>query len=67
MLFRSTNGGQGEDIVLRVEGPKDDPQLPTNLRDTMRNVLGFEAKIDICAMGALPRDGRLIVDERKAA
>jgi phenylacetate-CoA ligase len=62
-----TGDREAAEIVLRVEGPKDDPQLPVNLRATMQNVLGFEAKIDICDLGALPRDGRLIVDERRAA
>lgn len=52
------------DIVLRVEASRDDPQLPVNLRATMQSVLGFEAKIDIVSPGMLPKDGKLIVDER---
>jgi phenylacetate-CoA ligase len=58
---------KGGEAVLRVEGPKDDPHLPVNLRNTMRNVLGFEAKIEIRGEGELPRDGRLIIDQRKRA
>ena len=53
-----------DDIILRAEGTKDDPQLPIKLRTTMQSVLGFEARIDIVPPGVLPRDGKLIVDER---
>ena len=56
-----------EESILRVEGPDDDPQLPINLKATMKSVLGFEARIDIVRPGMLPRDGKLIADERPRA
>lgn len=59
-----SNAGNRDDSVLRVEGPNDDPQFPINLNSTMRNVLGFEARIDIVAPGALRNDRKLIFDQR---
>ena len=64
VLGNQTPGGEP---VLKVEGPQNDPQLPFNLRATMKSVLGFEGRIDIVCPGTLPDDGRLIADERVLA
>ena len=64
MLLVVNGEGTPADTTLRVEGPRDDPQLPINLRATMQSVLGFEARVDIVGPGALGDGARLIVDER---
>ncbi len=53
--------------ILRVEGPKNDPSLPADLRASMKAVFGFEAQVDIVNPGTLPKDGKLIADERLRA
>ena len=67
MMLVVNGAGAIADTTLRVEGPRDDPQLPVNLRATMQAVLGFEARVDIVAPGVRGDGARLIVDERARA
>jgi phenylacetate-CoA ligase len=56
-----------EALLLRAEAPRDSAGLAHELGASLKDVTGFDGAVEIVALGALPDDGKLIVDERALA
>ena len=56
-----------EALLLRAEAPRDNAALASELGASLKDVTGLEGAVEIVALGALPDDGKLIVDERALA
>ena len=56
-----------EALLLRAEAPRDNAGLAHELGASLKDVTGFDGDVEIVAPGALPDDGKLIVDERAPA
>jgi phenylacetate-CoA ligase len=56
-----------EALLLRAEAPRDNAGLAHELGASLKDVTGFDGAVEIVALGALPDDGKLIVDERALA
>ena len=56
-----------EALVLRAEAPRGDAGLIKALGASLKDVIGLDGAIEIVPPGALPDDGKLIVDERALA
>ena len=54
-------------LLLRAEGPREDDTLALRLGQSLKDVTGFDGDVEILPDGALPDDGKLIVDERVLA
>jgi phenylacetate-CoA ligase len=56
-----------EALLLRAEAPRGNDGLAHDLGASLRDVTGLDGAVEIVALGALPDDGKLIVDERTPA
>ena len=56
-----------EALLLRAEAPRGGDGLAHELGASLKDVTGLEGAVEIVALGALPDDGKLIVDERALA
>lgn len=65
LVLRKENAREA--LVLRAEATRHDARLASELSASLKEVLGLDAAIEILPPGALPDDGKLIVDERALA
>ena len=65
LVLRSENAREA--LLLRAEAPRDSAALIKELGASLKDVTGLEGAVEIVALGALPDDGKLIVDERALA
>jgi len=65
LVLRSENAREA--LLLRAEASRDNVGLARELGASLKDVTGFEGDVEIVAPGALPDDGKLIVDERALA
>ena len=65
LVLRSENAKEA--LLLRAEAPRGAAGLANELGASLRDVTGLEGAVEIVAPGALPDDGKLIVDERALA
>ena len=56
-----------EALLLRAEAPRGSDGLAHELGASLKDVTGFDGDVEIVPLGALPDDGKLIVDERALA
>ena len=56
-----------DSLILRAETAREDVLLPAKLGNSLKEITGFDGAIEILPLGALPDDGKLIVDERSFA
>jgi phenylacetate-CoA ligase len=62
-----TRAGNDDHVVLKAEGSTEDPALAALLTDTFAAITKTRGDVQIVAPGSLPRDGRVISDERPGA
>jgi phenylacetate-CoA ligase len=65
LVLRSENAREA--LVLRAEAPRDNAGLAGELSASLKDVTGLDGAVEIVALGDLPDDGKLIVDERALA
>jgi phenylacetate-CoA ligase len=65
LVLRSENAKEA--LLLRAEASRDNAGLAHELGASLKDVTGFDGDVEIVAPGALPDDGKLIVDERALA
>jgi phenylacetate-CoA ligase len=56
-----------EALLLRAEAPRENAALASELGASLKDETGLEGAVEIVPLGALPDDGKLIVDERALA
>ena len=56
-----------DSLILRAESTREDGQLTAKLGRSLKEITGFDGAVEILPLGALPDDGKLIVDERSFA
>ncbi len=59
-----TREGETDAMTLRAETASADPDLARALAATMQSVTKLRGEVELVAPGALPKDGKVIVDER---
>jgi len=65
LVLRNENAREA--LLLRAEASRDSAGLAHELGASLKDVTGFDGDVEIVAPGALPDDGKLIVDERALA
>ena len=65
LVLRSENAREA--LLLRAEAPRGSDGLAHDLGASLKDVTGLEGAVEIVDLGALPDDGKLIVDERALA
>jgi phenylacetate-CoA ligase len=59
-----TREGETDAMILRAETASADPDLPRALAATLQAVTKLRGEVELVRVGALPKDGKVIADER---
>ena len=59
-----TREGEADAMILRAETTSADPDLSRALAATLQSVTKLRGEIELVEPGTLPKDGKVIADER---
>jgi phenylacetate-CoA ligase len=59
-----TRTGEADAMILRAETASADPELSRALAATLQSVTKLRGEVQLVAPDALPKDGKVIADER---
>jgi phenylacetate-CoA ligase len=59
-----TRDGESDAMILRAETASVDPDLSAALAATLQAVTKLRGEVELVGVGALPKDGKIIADER---